>query len=378
MKKEIMIIVALFMIIPMFVSATLPAFADIGTDINSHWAFTKPTIDGTISPGEWSDAATRNFTLDMRSNSANTHAWYLKATLYVKNNYTNLYIAVRIYNDTYWAADTRNYWKGLGVYFNNNDNGTLGNGENGEIKTTWTGSPFYSKNDIYYNTSLGYWDPDTNSGGTNDGAIAFSHTNPTSGALGDWTFEMQIPLVGSDSRLDFHITKAQLPKTLGYKVEFEDEKNSVTGVYPDNASNPVDQTTNAATFGDLIIHPLYYLTIQTTPPAGGTTNPAPGQYPYGYGTIVNVLATPNPGYAFDHWVLDATPVGSANPYSVTMYSNHTLQAVFRPLVVGGMAAPIIIPAGEPNLLTSLIWLVSAIICPIALMVVFVKLKKKKF
>jgi hypothetical protein len=58
--------------------------------------------------------------------------------------------------------------------------------------------------------------------------------------------------------------------------------------------------------------------------------------------------------------------------------NHTLKAFFKsiPVGVGGMAAPIVIPINEPNLLTPLIWLASVII-PIVLTVAFVKLKKKK-
>jgi hypothetical protein len=343
MKRRVMIssLLGISLCVILAFSMSLPAFADIGTDINSHWAWTAPTIDGTITttPGEWSNASIRNFVFDMRDDS-NNHRWYKNATLYVMNNYTYLFIAVRIYNDTYWALDSKNQWKGLGVFFNNNDNGTLGAGENGEMKTTWTGSPFYSRNDLYYNTSDGgYWDTDVNplshSGGTNDGAIAFSHTNPSNGALGNWTFEMKIPLVGSDPSMDFHITPAMLPKILGYKLEFEDMKNHVTGVYPDDASYPVDQTTNAATFGDLIIHPLYYLTIVAT--TGGTTFEAPGTYPYGYGTEVSVTAIAGLGYSFDHWTLDTVGVGATNPYTVLMDMNHTLKAFFKPIPkpVGG-------------------------------------------
>lgn len=55
----------------------------------------------------------------------------------------------------------------------------------------------------------------------------------------------------------------------------------------------------------------------------------------------------------------------------------TVTAPPPPPAVGGMAAPIVIPINEPNLLTPLIWLASAIIFPIALTVVFVRLKKKQ-
>jgi hypothetical protein len=70
----------------------------------------------------------------------------------------------------------------------------------------------------------------------------------------------------------------------------------------------------------------YVLTITAT--TGGTTNPAAGTYTYANGTSVNVAATPNTGYQFDHWVLDGSPAGSVSPISVLMTSNHTIQAAF--------------------------------------------------
>jgi len=70
----------------------------------------------------------------------------------------------------------------------------------------------------------------------------------------------------------------------------------------------------------------YTLTISAT--AGGTTNPAPGTYTCSAGTTVEVTATPDVGYRFDHWVLNGSPAGSDNPISILMDSNHNLQAVF--------------------------------------------------
>jgi hypothetical protein len=339
MKKEIMTIMALFIIIPLIVSAISPAFADIGTDINSYWAFNTPTINGTISPGEWTDAAVRNFTLDMRTRLDGTHVKYLNGTMYVKNDYSNLYIAVKIYNDTYWATDLFNRYKTLAILFNGNDNGSLGYGENGEGISTWraTGSPFYFNNDLYYDkSSTPLWLTDVIAGKTNDGNMNYTHSNPVQNALGTWTFEMSIPLVGSDLGYDFNI--AQLPKEIGYKLWFGDNPLGADGVYPDQTATPIslEQTFDAATYGDIIIHPLYYLTI--LPSAGGTTSPAPGTYPYGYGTMVSVSALPNGGYMLDHWVLDSVNVGTANPYVVTMNQNHTLQALFKTIPpVGGIS-----------------------------------------
>jgi hypothetical protein len=70
----------------------------------------------------------------------------------------------------------------------------------------------------------------------------------------------------------------------------------------------------------------YQLTISSSD--GGTTNPAPGSSWYDSGSSVSVTAIPSSGYKFDHWELDGTNVGSANPYTVNMDKPHTLKAVF--------------------------------------------------
>jgi len=70
----------------------------------------------------------------------------------------------------------------------------------------------------------------------------------------------------------------------------------------------------------------YALTITAT--TGGTTSPVPGTYIYDAGSSVNVTALPSANYFFDHWVLDGSPAGTANPISVLMNNNRTLQAVF--------------------------------------------------
>jgi hypothetical protein len=366
----------LTILLMMFLMMVPLASAHLESPINSRWAYTVPTIDGTITSGEWTDAAVRDFTLNMRSRSDGSLVQSLSARFYVKNDYTNIYAAVQIFNEDYDARDAANEWDGFFLLFEADHDGVLADGDNGEGVTTWTGSPFYTKNDLYYNLALTFWDADLNIGKTNDGDLSWSHTNPTQNAIGDYTFEMRIPLVGTDVGYDLAITT--LPKTVGFKIWFLEGDGGTDGVYPDDPtiSKNVEEIRNGATFGDLILHPLYYLTITAT--AGGTTNPTPGKYPYGYGTEVSVLAIPSGGYIFDHWELDGIPVGSANPYSVTMDMNHTLHAVFRsaPPAVGGMAAPIVIPVNESNLLTPLIWLASAII-PIALTIVFAKLKKKK-
>ena len=59
---------------------------------------------------------------------------------------------------------------------------------------------------------------------------------------------------------------------------------------------------------------------------GGTVTPA-GVTHYTIGTAVNVTVTPSPGYEFVDWELDGVNVGTANPISITMDTNHLLVAV---------------------------------------------------
>jgi hypothetical protein len=318
-----------FLLITLWVSMILPAMAHLEPTVNSYWATTTPNINGVLAPGEWADAAVRDFTLQMRSRGDGSLDRTLNGRMYVKNNYTSLFITVQIFNDYYLGQDFANNYTGLAVFFDNNHDGVLQVGENGEGVTTWVHSAFYSKNDLYY-FGGGFWDADVNAGKTNDGSLGWNHTAyPTQGAIGNYTFEMMIPLVGTDGpNYDFAITS--LPKTVGFKIWLQEPARGLDGVYPDDPSIPVNiqEIANAATFGNLIIHPLYTLTIVTT--AGGTTDPAPGAYQYGFGTVVSVQANPGLGYQFDHWELDTVNVGSANPYSVTMDQNHTLKAFFVP------------------------------------------------
>ena len=75
--------------------------------------------------------------------------------------------------------------------------------------------------------------------------------------------------------------------------------------------------------------PTYTLTITAT--IGGTTDPAPGTYSYTANSTVQVTAIPEANYLFDYWELDSINVGSANPYTVYMDKDHTLEAVFSPI-----------------------------------------------
>ncbi len=71
--------------------------------------------------------------------------------------------------------------------------------------------------------------------------------------------------------------------------------------------------------------PTYTLIIDST--VGGTTHPSPGTYTYENGTVVSVIAIPEEGYQFSHWLLNGTTL-TDNPINITMTSNYNLTAIF--------------------------------------------------
>jgi hypothetical protein len=83
---------------------------------------------------------------------------------------------------------------------------------------------------------------------------------------------------------------------------------------------PPTSTTYTANFKT-----AYLLTTATSPTFSGTVAPASGSY-YPSGSVVNLTATPNSGYAFNNWVGDVAHSGSGSttiamtaPQSVTAY-----------------------------------------------------------
>lgn len=75
-----------------------------------------------------------------------------------------------------------------------------------------------------------------------------------------------------------------------------------------------------------------HLTIEAE--EGGTTGPIPGTYPYVKDGEARVTAYPDSGYQFHYWILNGTYYYN-NPITVTMDSDHTLEAHFRKKSGGG-------------------------------------------
>ncbi len=72
----------------------------------------------------------------------------------------------------------------------------------------------------------------------------------------------------------------------------------------------------------------YDLTMAVAAGGGGATTPAVGgPYNYGASAVVDVVATPDPGYAFDSWTGDVADPGDPTT-TVTMDADKTVTATF--------------------------------------------------
>jgi len=92
-----------------------------------------------------------------------------------------------------------------------------------------------------------------------------------------------------------------------------------------NLAKDVDGTSRPAFL--LLDNVEYGLTIAVE--GSGSTVPAVGSHMYGDGTEVEVAATPDTGWMFDHWELDTADIGTNNPITVIMDDNKSLTAVFE-------------------------------------------------
>ncbi|NLF89069.1 hypothetical protein GX563_09635 [Candidatus Bathyarchaeota archaeon] len=93
----------------------------------------------------------------------------------------------------------------------------------------------------------------------------------------------------------------------------------------DGLTDGITRTSNTITIGQgQTVN--YNLNIATS--GSGLTTPNSGTYSYPQGTVVSVQANAASGWAFSHWLIDGTNIGSTNPYSITMNANYMLTAVF--------------------------------------------------
>lgn len=183
----------------------------------SAWAKVTPNLDGVISAGEWNDAdkADATWHISTRNDANESH----NVICLVKNDNTYLYIALIIKNNDYsagWYADS------IRILFNKDSNtsSTLNKNHGDDVIVVKANGKI---SDAFYDSSspqIG-WIPtmDRHDGGTNDVDAAIEHSNPLTGNIGDYVFELRHPLQGSDKAHDIDLAKGD---TVAFQITFFD------------------------------------------------------------------------------------------------------------------------------------------------------------
>ncbi|MEJ2241413.1 MAG: hypothetical protein P8Y18_04645, partial [Candidatus Bathyarchaeota archaeon] len=89
-----------------------------------------------------------------------------------------------------------------------------------------------------------------------------------------------------------------------------------------------DDHTLTAVFVENSLPESYDLTISVS--GLGSTSPSVGTHSYYEGNSASITATPASEWSFDHWLLDESQSIDSNPFSIAMFSDHTLTAIFTP------------------------------------------------
>ncbi len=111
----------------------------------------------------------------------------------------------------------------------------------------------------------------------------------------------------------------------------------------DNPDTIIMDSNKSITANFAEIPPAHYTLIMSVS-GSGSTNPAVGNHTYAPGTIVEITANPDAGWAFDSWTCDVGDVADPDSATttVTMDSDRTLTANFAevlPTPVGGSGCP---------------------------------------
>jgi hypothetical protein len=182
-----------------------------------------PVIDGAISKGEYSGAA--SFTFMAQIPSTGTNVILTPVTVYVEHDQTNLYLAA--------TFDRKSAFHPLDVVsfeFDNDNDGIREDGD--DIVFTRPSLPPNTQSYVFdfyrYNGgAANIWD--TTNGGTSDGASAW-------GVIGTkGVFEIRHPLNSTDDAHDVSINPWIFPQTVGLQTGVQLELGAVgSGVYSKN------------------------------------------------------------------------------------------------------------------------------------------------
>lgn len=177
--------------------------------ILSAWTWNQPTIDGDIGDDEWGAAAKIGFNII-------TSSMVYNGTMYVMNDYNNLYLAAKITDDDF---GNETMWDVFAIFFDNDHDHVIPEfGDDGLFCFT-VDIPF---DHFFYNDTVG-WPSDSAYGGLEDGCAA---------AIGNGTynfFEIKHPL---DSHDDVHDFSLKIGDTVGFCVAYADNNGTIRGFWP--------------------------------------------------------------------------------------------------------------------------------------------------
>jgi len=194
----VLIVLAIRLIIPVHALGGPIIEAPLGSNVS---------VDGTSQSSEWSDATHLSFNWAW-SNSSLTSG----ADLWLKNNGTNLLIAVTANGRTNLGTSSNGYIYSMLLLFDNNNNGVVDNYDAEKIVGYSAPPPGqgWSFADRHYNTTLGKYYPDQYPNGTGAG----SFTNY--GGPGTWYWEFSLPMTSSSPE-SFNLP---VNGTVGFEIIF--------------------------------------------------------------------------------------------------------------------------------------------------------------
>jgi hypothetical protein len=117
-----------------------------------------------------------------------------------------------------------------------------------------------------------------------------------------------------------------------YSIELPEGEHEITAhetegsLYSDGTAT-VTIIQNTTTIQDFHLQRKNWA-LSTSKVGSGTTEPPSGIITHPDGSQVEVNASPEEGWILAYWLLDGVNVGNENPYTVTMNSDHSLEAVF--------------------------------------------------
>jgi hypothetical protein len=285
-------------------------------------------VDGLMIIGEWDGASKIEFLANV---PANDGGGTTPATLYVMNDDTTLYLAVKITRSSFGGATSAFF------EFDNNHQGERG--ERDDVFGTNVGilSPAEFFDDFRtfqppcpMNSLCGFLDVDF--GGTNDGNSAASND-------GEFTvLEISHPLNSGDLR-DFAVLPGD---RIGFSLFLRlFALNPTCGSCFADLADTYFPSSNAALFGDIVIAPTFPLTVAKLGSGSGTVISSVGVINcglvcddlYGPGTVVNLSAAPAQGSSFAGW--SGCDSVTDHLCSVNVDSETEVTAIFvTPLVIG--------------------------------------------